>query len=419
LNSPIDIARALDWKGDGASRTPYEAYTSEALYQRELERLFYANHWCYIGLEAEVPSPGDFQRTEVGERSVVMTRTEDGEIVVFENACAHRGMQFCRERSGKAKDFHCPYHQWNYDLKGNLIGVPFRRGVRQGGTINGGMPADFEPGKHALRRLRVSTRGGAVFASFDANVESFEDFLGPRILPYYDRLFHGPKLTVLGYTRQRVPSNWKLMVENIKDPYHAGLLHTWFVNFGLWRADNPARLVTDAHHRHGAMVSIRSGGGGGEVTHNVTSFKERMTLHDDRFLDVVHEPWWGDPTVVMLTLMPSVIIQQQVNALSTRRIRPIGPGVFDYVWTHFGFETDTEEMTRRRLRQANLFGPAGFVSADDGEVIECVQQSFEQIQHGNVYNELGGRQIDEQTEHMVSETLVRGMYQYWRQVMEA
>ena len=27
------------------------------------------------------------------------------------------------------------------------------------------------------------------------------------------------------------------MQENIKDPYHPGLLHTWFVTFGLWRAD--------------------------------------------------------------------------------------------------------------------------------------------------------------------------------------
>ncbi|SIT40092.1 Salicylate 5-hydroxylase, large oxygenase component [Paraburkholderia ribeironis] len=413
------MAAALDWKGEGSSRTPFDAYTSEALYQRELERLFYSRHWCYIGLEAEIPNPGDFRRTEVGERSVIMTRDKEGKVVVVENACAHRGMQFCRERAGNAQDFRCPYHQWNYDLNGNLTGVPFRRGVRQGGRINGGMPSNFDPKEHGLRLLRVSTRGGAVFASFDPDVESFEDFLGPQILAYYDRLFHGPKLTVLGYTRQRIPSNWKLMQENIKDPYHAGLLHTWFVNFGLWRADNPARLVTDARHRHGAMISIRSGGGGGEVTRNVTSFKERMTLHDDRFLDVVHEPWWGEPTVVMLTLMPSVIIQQQVNALSTRRIRPSGPGVFDYVWTHFGFETDDDTMTRRRLRQANLFGPAGFVSADDGEVIECVQQSFAQVKHGHVYNELGGQQVDDHTDHMVSETLVRGMYQYWREVMEA
>ena len=66
-----------------------------------------------------------------------------------------------------------------------------------------------------------------------------------------------------------------------------------------------------------------------------------MPLHDDRFLDVVHEPWWGEPTAVMITLFPSLIIQQQVNSLSTRHIQPSGPDAFDFVWTHFGFEGDT------------------------------------------------------------------------------
>jgi hypothetical protein len=58
-------------------------------------------------------------------------------------------------------------------------------------------------------------------------------------------------------------------------------------------------------------------------------------------------------------------ISSQVNSVSTRHIQPSGPGAFDFVWTHFGFEDDTDEMTQRRLRQANLFGPAGFVSADE------------------------------------------------------
>jgi salicylate 5-hydroxylase large subunit len=406
------------WQEEGSSHTPYWAYTSDSLYRRELERLFYANHWCYVGLEAEVPNRGDFRRSAVGERSVIVVRGQDDRIAVVENACAHRGVQFCRERSGNRKDFVCPYHQWNYDLNGNLQGVPFRRGIKQDGRINGGMPSDFRTEDHGLTKLKVAVRGGAIFASFDQNVEPFEDFLGPAILKYYDRLFHGPKLTILGYSRQRIPCNWKLMQENIKDPYHAGLLHTWFVNFGLWRADLKSELVADRHLRHAAMIAIRSQGGKGEVTSNVTSFKETMKLHDDRVLDVVHEPWWGTPTVVMLTLLPSVIIQQQVNSLSTRRIQPAGPGSFDYHWTHFGFETDTEEMTRRRLRQANLFGPAGYVSADDGEVIECAQQSFERQPMGHVVNELGGRGVAEHTDHTVSEALVRGMHAYWRRIME-
>ena len=88
------------------------------------------------------------------------------------------------------------------------------------------------------------------------------------------------------------------------------------------------------------------------------------------------------------------------------------------MWTHFGFEDDDAAMTQRRLTQANLFGPAGFVSADDGEVIEFSQQAFESKPSHHTLAELGGRGVED-TEHMVTETLIRGMYRYWRDVMEA
>ena len=406
------------WEGDGSSRIPFWAYTDETLYKRELERFFYQKHWCYVGLEAEIPNPGDFKRTVVGERSVILTRAQDGEIHVVENVCAHRGMQFCRERHGNRKEFVCPYHQWNYTLKGDLQGVPFRRGVKQDGKVNGGMPAEFKPQEHGLKKLKVATRGGVVFASFDHDIESLEDFLGPDMLGYFDRLFNGRKLTILGYNRQRIPGNWKLMQENIKDPYHPGLLHTWFVTYGLWRADNKSQLKMDAQFRHAAMISTRANQQApNEVTAGVTSFKESMEIKDKRLLDIVPEAWWNGPTAVMMTVFPSVIFQQQVNSVSTRHIQPNGTGSFDFVWTHFGFEDDTAEMTQRRLVQANLFGPAGFVSADDGEVIELSQFGFEQKPGHRALAELGGYGT-ENTEHMVTETLIRGMYNYWRKVME-
>ncbi|MEP7208565.1 MAG: aromatic ring-hydroxylating dioxygenase subunit alpha [Casimicrobiaceae bacterium] len=417
--SPSIPIRASAWEGDATSRIPFDVYTRDDVYRRELERLFYNGHWCYVGLEAEVAEPGDFKRTAIGERSVLLTRALDGSLNVVENVCAHRGMQFCRKRSGNQNDFTCPYHQWNYSLKGDLQGVPFRRGVKQDGRVCGGMPDDFKREEHGLTKLKVAARNGVVFASFDEAVEPLEDYLGPTIVRYFDRLFDGRKLSILGYNRQRIPGNWKLMQENIKDPYHPGLLHTWFVTFGLWRADNKAELKMDAQFRHAAMISKRGQGGtAGAVTSGVSTFKERMTLHDDRFLDIVHESWWGEPTAVMLTIFPSVIFQQQVNSVSTRHIVPHGPGAFDFVWTHFGFEDDTPEMTRRRLRQANLFGPAGFVSADDGEVIEFSQRGFEQKPFHRSLAELGGRDVAD-SDHMVTETLIRGMYRYWRRVMDA
>jgi salicylate 5-hydroxylase large subunit len=440
MNAPQTLSR---WSGTGSSRVPFWVYTDAQLYQRELEKIFYGDHWCYVGLEVEIPKVGDYKLTWVGERQVIMVRDRvapkdrgiDSGIRVVENRCAHRGVRFCQQPHGNARSFVCPYHQWTYKLNGDLAGLPFKDGVKDGDCVNGGMPADFDVKQHGLTRLRVAVLHGLVFATFSDSAEPLEDYFGPEVMPWLDRIFKGRELSLLGYNRQRIPGNWKLMMENIKDPYHPGLLHTWFVTFGLWRADQKSRMVMDSHGRHAVMISRRNhapqvahAGSNAAVTEGVTSFKANMTLNDSRLLDVVQEPWWKiddpshpgsdiNPTVTMITLFPSLIIQQQVNSLSTRHIVPRGEGEFDFVWTHFGFADDTPEMTRRRLRQANLFGPAGFVSADDGEVIEFSQDGFRQWgESGSTLCELGGTGTGG-TEHMVTETLIRSMYAYWKKVM--
>ncbi|WP_374302596.1 aromatic ring-hydroxylating dioxygenase subunit alpha [Ferrovibrio sp.] len=425
IHAELPRAAAADalprWEGEGASRVPYWAYTDPAVYRRELERFFHGGgHWCYVALEAELPKPGDYKLSYVGERQVIVVRDRDGKLNVVENRCAHRGVRFCQKQRGSARSFVCPYHQWTYKLNGDLAGLPFRHGVKkEDGSVQGGMPEDFDLKQHGLTKLKVATYNGLVFASFSPDAPALEHYFGPNVMPWLNRIFNGRKLTILGTNRQRIPGNWKLMMENIKDPYHPGLLHTWFVTFGLWRADQQSRMVMDKEGRHAVMISQRNAGGEVKaVTEGVTSFKKDMALNDPRLLDVVPENWWNGPTVTMITLFPSVIIQQQVNSLSTRHIVPAGPDAFDFVWTHFGFEEDDEAMTRRRLRQANLFGPAGFVSADDGEVIEFSQDGFRQ--NGGTASticELDGREAAP-TPHMVTETLIRGMYGYWRKVME-
>lgn len=439
MNAPETLSR---WTRPESSRVPFWAYTDAQLYRQELDKIFYGPHWSYVGLEVEIPNIGDFRLTSIGERQVIMVRDRvapkdrgtDPGIRVVENRCAHRGVRFCQQPHGNARSFVCPYHQWTYKLNGELAGLPFKDGVK--GTepdgspcVQGGMPADFDLKANGLTRLRVAVLHGLVFATFSDEAQPLTDYLGPNILPWLDRIFKDRPLTLLGYNRQRIPGNWKLMMENIKDPYHPGLLHTWFVTFGLWRADQKSRMVMDEHGRHAVMVSRRNDGGENRtVTEGVTSFKANMVLNDSRLLDVVPEPWWKVPdpsnpgteimpTVTMITLFPSLIIQQQVNSLSTRHIVPRGEGEFDFVWTHFGFADDTPEMTQRRLRQANLFGPAGFVSADDGEVIEFSQDGFRQWgEDGSTLCELGGTGTGG-SEHMVTETLIRSMYAYWRKVM--
>ena len=247
---PIDRT----WPAEGVSRIPYWAYTDPAIYAREQELIFAGRSWNYVCLAAEIPNAGDYKRTFIGEKPVVVTREADGSLHCFENRCAHRGVQFCQKHLGNAKEFMCPYHQWTYNMKGDLIGVPFMRGVKK----QGGMPADFKREEHGLRKLKVAERNGAVFASFAEEIESFEDYVGPSMLPLYDRVFDGRELEVLGYQRQLIPANWKLMFENIKDPYHATLLHVFLVSFGLFRADQPSSVRMDATGRHGALISWKA-----------------------------------------------------------------------------------------------------------------------------------------------------------------
>ncbi|MFZ4759155.1 MAG: Rieske 2Fe-2S domain-containing protein, partial [Burkholderiaceae bacterium] len=212
MNAPLDpsvSAPSVTGETDDPSRVPYSRYTDPTIYARELERIHYGPHWSYVALEAEIPEPGDFKTTFVGERSVIVVRDRDGSINVVENHCAHRGVRFEQRAFGRLKDFVCPYHQWNYDLKGNLVGLPFLRGVKRvedGRTrIDGGMPADFRKQDHGLVQLAVARRNGLVFACFDRTVEPLEQYLGPEVLPWVDRVFDGRALTLLGYSRQRIP----------------------------------------------------------------------------------------------------------------------------------------------------------------------------------------------------------------------
>src|ERR1700689_3328811 len=114
------------WPDDDLSVIPDWVYTDQAIYEREVERIFHGRTWNYVALEAEIPNAGDFIRSNVGPTPVVVARGQDGAIHVVENRCAHRAAEFCRDLSGTAKEFVCPYHQWSSDLKGNLAGVPFR-----------------------------------------------------------------------------------------------------------------------------------------------------------------------------------------------------------------------------------------------------------------------------------------------------
>jgi len=402
------------WPNDDLQLIPDWVYTSQEIYEREVERIFHGRTWNFVALECEIPQPGSFKRSFVGPTPVIVARNNDGSIHVFENRCAHRGAELCRPQVGTTKEFVCPYHQWTYDLTGNLIGVPFRRGLNK----EGGMPKDFRPEDHNLLKLSVTTRRGVVFASFAKDMESIEDYLGPAVLEDFDALFDGRKLKLLGYYRNTVPANWKMYHENLKDPYHATLLHAFLVNFGLMVAGNKCGTIVDPSGRHGTLASARPDeklNVDDDSKKQMRAFKEGMKLEDERFLDYVKEfksPW----TVTMQTIWPNLITQRELNTLGVRHIVPQGPNEFLMIWVMFGYEDDTDEMTRHRLRQGNLMGPSGFLGLEDNEAMKFVQQGMVRSVSDTNYVALGDR--EEGTTHkIITEAAIRSMYRNYRGVM--
>ncbi len=402
---------AFDWPQGCITEIPYRVYTDPGIFEREMERIFCGPSWSYVGLEAELPESGDYLVTRIGNRSVVVTRDQSGEIHGFANRCAHRGVKICRQARGNCRMFVCPYHQWSYDARGRLKGVPFIKGVKQ----LGGMPEDFRREDHNLPELAIAVRGGVIFASFHVDLPDLSDYLGETNTRYFDRVFDGRGLRVLGYSRQLIPGNWKLMFENIKDPYHASLLHVFLVTFGLFRADQRSQVRMDPSGGHALLISQRGQQQASEDTRDMRNLRVDFTLEDTRLLDPVKE-FPDDATVVMQTVWPNLIVQQQSNTLALRQIQPRHAGAFELHWTFFGFADDDEAMTRRRLRQANLMSAAGLVSADDSEVIKLAQDGIVGGS-GRSLMLMGGRGTDDET-HMVTEVALRAFYKRYREVME-
>ena len=396
-----------------ACRVSYKVFTDREIYDREQETIFRGETWSFVALEAEVPEAGDYKTTYVGDTPVIVTRDADGAINVVENRCAHRGALVCRELRGNAASLECVYHQWAYDLKGELIGVPFRRGIRG----QGGMPKEFDMKRHALAQLRVETICGMVFATFSQTVAGLREYLGPLPVQHIERIMNRP-IKVLGNQRQYIHGNWKLYAENTRDPYHGSLLHLFHTTFGLYRSTQQGVSRMDESKRHSLLYAIAASNDDSadkEVYGDSRTFDTGFALQDPSLLKSRKE-FGDDITLVILALFPNVVLQQISNTLAVRQTVTYGPDAFELVWTQFGYADDDEEMTAIRVKQSNLIGPAGVISMEDGEAVEIVQQAVVRAQDDTSYIAMGGGRPDD-ADHLVTEGPIIGFWKNYGELV--
>ena len=212
-----DIRSLVDLEGGRIDR---RVYWDDAIYRLELERIF-ARCWLFVAHESQVARPGDFLTTYMGEDGVIVTRGEDGQIGVFLNSCSHRGNKICLAEVGNRRRFTCNYHGWTFDAKGDLVGLPQEELYKK-------TCPDFDKADLGLRRARVESYKGLVFATFDDDAESLDQFLGDYRW-YLDVLLdndEGGTEFLPGNIKSRMQCNWKFPAENFAgDSYHAAWTH--------------------------------------------------------------------------------------------------------------------------------------------------------------------------------------------------
>ncbi len=141
-----------------------------------------------------------------------------------------------------------------------------------------------------------------------------------------------------------------------------------------------------------------------------------MTLNDAEIVRFVKENPRGITTRI-ISLFPNAVFHQIYNCLGMRRVRPIGPDGLEVLFTMFGYADDDDAMTAHRVNQANMVGPAGLISMEDGEAIELVQRATAREPGKAGVVEMGGVGPMGNLDTRVNEVPVRGFWSYYSELM--
>ena len=406
----------FSWPEEGVTRIPFQLFSDPEIYKREQERIFQGPVWNFLCLELELEEPGDYRTSFIGDTPIIVTRGRDGKVNAMVNRCSHKGALVCHKERGNAKALSCVYHSWTYDLEGRLMGLAFRDGLKG----KGGMPPDFKIKEHRLQPVHTRTFAGMVFGTFSEETPEVETFFGLEMCEILRRNFSRP-LKLLGYHSQIIRNNWKLYAENVRDSYHATLLHTFYTTFKINRLDmDGGILITDAekpwHHLSFAK----------RATLDAAEEYKKAEVHSANYESRLAGPEllraWEEfddgITHSIQALFPTLAVQFTLNSLAVRWFPPRGLDKTELFWMYIGYADDQEAERNMRIMQANLTGAAGLVSLEDGCINEFVQRGTKGVgQTSNAFMEMGGKTVESSEASRATEVAIRGFWTGYREIM--
>lgn len=185
-------------------------YADPGVFDLDVDVIF-GKHWIYVGPEPSVPEAGDYITVEIGSASVLIVRDDDMVVRAFHNVCRHRGSRLCQGKSGVVGNLVCPYHQWTYDLQGELKFAEH-------------MGEAFDRSKHNLKAVHLRNIGGLLFICLADDPPSDIDDMARAIEPYIAP-HHLSNCKIAKQVDLVEDCNWKLTMENNRECHHCRANH--------------------------------------------------------------------------------------------------------------------------------------------------------------------------------------------------
>lgn len=394
-------------------KVPRASFVSTDVFEAERDAIF-NRCWLYLGHASEITQPGQYVTRTVAGRNIIFNRDADGKMNAFMNTCPHRGAMICRDRGGTAKSFQCFYHGWVFTSAGKLRSQPGQESYCEGFNDQGG--ANLVPAP------RLEEYRGFCFVSFDKDIIDLPTYLG-RAREYIDLVADQSEtgMAVLGGTQEySIRANWKLLVENSIDGYHAATTHASYLDYlkgtagalaavglkGVGRDLGNGHAVIEYTAPWGRPIGqwIPSWGDAGKVdvekivadlTRRFGAERgQRIALHNRNLL-----------------IFPNLIIND-IMAITIRTFYPLAPNNLHVNAWALAPSEESEWARKSRLENfLEFLGPGGFATPDDVEALQQCQIGYENLREAG-WNDISKGMGKEQPS-MDDEVQMRAFWTEW------